>query len=400
MMARDGDATAADGRPAPLVSVIVATFNSRLTLACALDSVRRQSCQDFEVWVVGDACTDGSEAVVAAIGDPRFHWTNLARNSGSQAGPNNEGLRHARGRFVAYLGHDDLWFPWHLETLVDTASSEGASFVHGLGVLLGPGSVAASGPPRRGATYRGHCVPPTNWLVERSLLERIGPWREPLSIGGRCDLDAFDRIVATGARIACVPAPDDGQVPLAAVARLRADAPRPQIAMSQELARDAGHAGGAPPLRSGRRARPRHAARRCRPRRCCSGATRRSAPRPPGRDPAAVGGAPPILGAALPLAVPAPPPPRRRPPRPASPLSRARDDSGVVSEPLRDGQRTTPEWLAHHSGVVAQQTARINVLVQGARGPREGSNPPVATSTSPSFCPIAADTGRMREGVP
>ncbi len=46
-MARDGDAPAADGRPAPLVSVIVATFNSRLTLACALDSVRHQSCHGF-----------------------------------------------------------------------------------------------------------------------------------------------------------------------------------------------------------------------------------------------------------------------------------------------------------------------------------------------------------------
>ena len=105
-MALDGDAPVAG--PAPLVSVVVATFNSRLTLACALDSVRRQSHQDFEVWVVGDACTDGSDTIVAALGDPRFHWTNLPWNSGSQAGPNNEGLRRARGRFVAYLGHDDL----------------------------------------------------------------------------------------------------------------------------------------------------------------------------------------------------------------------------------------------------------------------------------------------------
>src|SRR5687767_378171 len=130
-MAPGGDPPVAG--PAPIVSVVVATFNSRLTLACALESVRRQSYEDFEVWVVGDACTDGSDIVVAALGDPRFHWTNLPQNSGSQAGPNNEGTRRARGRFVAYLGHDDLWFPWHLETLVETASGEGASFVHGIG---------------------------------------------------------------------------------------------------------------------------------------------------------------------------------------------------------------------------------------------------------------------------
>src|SRR5690349_5523660 len=99
-MAREAEPTAADAASAPLVTVVVATFDSRLTLACALDSVRRRRCRDFEVWVVGDACTDGSEAVVSALGDPRFQWTNLPRNSGSQAGPNNEGLRRARGRFV------------------------------------------------------------------------------------------------------------------------------------------------------------------------------------------------------------------------------------------------------------------------------------------------------------
>jgi hypothetical protein len=239
-MARGGDPAASDAPPAPLVSVVVATFNSRLTLACALDSVRRQTFADFEVWVVGDACTDGSDTVVAALGDPRFHWTNLAWNSGSQAGPNNEGLRRARGRFVAYLGHDDLWLPWHLETLVETASSEDAAFVHGLGVLLGPDFVATSGPPRRGATYHGHCVPPTNWLVERALLERIGPWREPGSLGRPVDLDVLFRIAASGVRIACVPRLTTIKFPSALWRAYALDAPRPQIAMSEELARDAG----------------------------------------------------------------------------------------------------------------------------------------------------------------
>ena len=237
-MAQAGDA--AGGAPAPLVTVIVATFNSRLTLACALESVRRQTCQDFEVQVVGDACTDGSEAVVAALGDPRFHWTNLPRNSGSQAGPNNDALRRARGRFVGYLGHDDLWFPWHLETLVDTASSEGASYVHGLGVILGPGSIAATGPPRRGASYHGHCVPPTNWLVDRALLERIGPWREPGSIGRPVDLDVLFRIAASGARIACASRLTTIKFPSALWRAYASDAPRPQIPISEELVRDPG----------------------------------------------------------------------------------------------------------------------------------------------------------------
>jgi glycosyltransferase involved in cell wall biosynthesis len=121
------DGEAATGRPlAPLVTVIVATFDSRLTMASALASAQRQTCPDFEVWVVGDACTGDSECAVTALADPRFAWTNLARNSGSQSGPNNEGLRRARGRYVAHLGHDDLWFPWHLATLLEAAARDAA----------------------------------------------------------------------------------------------------------------------------------------------------------------------------------------------------------------------------------------------------------------------------------
>jgi glycosyltransferase involved in cell wall biosynthesis len=236
-MVPDGEA-AAGPPPAPLVTVVVATFNSRVTLACALSSVQRQACSDFEVWVVGDGCTDDSEAAVTALADPRFHWTNLAPNSGSQSTPNNEGLRRARGRYVAYLGHDDLWFPWHLATLLEAAARDAAGVVYGLGALLGPGDVLASGPPRRGASHHGHFVPPTNWLVERALLERIGPWRQPGDIGRPVDVDVLDRLAATGARIVCAQRLTTIKFPSTMWRSYAPDAPRPQLGMSEELTRD------------------------------------------------------------------------------------------------------------------------------------------------------------------
>ncbi|MEO5819207.1 MAG: glycosyltransferase family A protein [Vicinamibacteraceae bacterium] len=239
-MAPGGDVAGLAAPPAPLVTVIVATFNSRQTLACALDSVRRQTCRDFEVQVVGDACTDGSETVVAALDDPRFHWINLPRNTGSQSLPNNEGLRRACGHYVAYLGHDDLWFPWHLEVLLDLARREGAAFVHGIGVLLEPHGVFASGPPRRGASYRGHFVPPTNWLVERALLERVGRWRSLAELGWPADVDVIDRIAATAPRIGYAQRLTTIKFPSAAWRAYAPDAPRPQIAMHQQMIDDAG----------------------------------------------------------------------------------------------------------------------------------------------------------------
>ena len=102
----------------PLISVIMATYNSARTLKKAIASVLAQDFNDYEVWVMGDACRDDSPQVVQAFADRRLKWINLETNSGSQAVPNNEGLRRARGEYIAYLGHDDLWFPWHLSGLL------------------------------------------------------------------------------------------------------------------------------------------------------------------------------------------------------------------------------------------------------------------------------------------
>ncbi len=162
--------------PAPSVTVIIPTYNSRGTLRLALETVRRQAYRDFEVWVVGDGCTDDSENVVASFADGRFHWINLPTNSGTPSRPRNEGLSRAKGRYIAYLGHDDLWFPWHLAGLVGHIERSGCDFVHSLGAAIAPeGAVSFfSLPESLGIRHGGYS--PSNWLHRRELVDVIGPW--------------------------------------------------------------------------------------------------------------------------------------------------------------------------------------------------------------------------------
>src|SRR5437762_4733085 len=102
----------------PQISVIIATYNRSNVLRYAIQSVLWQIFQDFEILVIGDGCTDDSAQVVASFAEPRIRWHNLPQNSGSQSMPNNTGLEMARGTYIAYLGHDDLWYPTHLELLI------------------------------------------------------------------------------------------------------------------------------------------------------------------------------------------------------------------------------------------------------------------------------------------
>src|SRR5260221_6050921 len=99
----------------PKVSIITATYNWSSVLKYAIQSVLWQTFQDFEYIIVGDACTDDSAEVIDSFDDPRLRWHNLDENSGSQSIPNNRGLQLAQGTYIAYLGHDDIWYPTHLE---------------------------------------------------------------------------------------------------------------------------------------------------------------------------------------------------------------------------------------------------------------------------------------------
>jgi glycosyltransferase involved in cell wall biosynthesis len=126
---------------APLVSVVIATYNWSSVLRLAIGSALWQTYPNVEVLVIGDACTDDSEQVAASFADPRVLWHNLAENSGSQAIPNGVGLGLARGAYVAYLGHDDLWLPTHLALLIDGVTRTRAALARTRCEWIGPGGV-------------------------------------------------------------------------------------------------------------------------------------------------------------------------------------------------------------------------------------------------------------------
>src|SRR5947209_466043 len=127
--------TMSSGRQ-PLVSVVTATYNRSNVLRFAIESVRRQTICDWEMWVIGDACTDDTEEVIREIGDPRVRFVNLPNGAGDQSGPNNEGVHRSRGRFLAFLNHDDLWFPDHLEKAMAALKTTGADLVWPLVVKM------------------------------------------------------------------------------------------------------------------------------------------------------------------------------------------------------------------------------------------------------------------------
>ncbi len=163
----------------PQVSIIIATYNWSSVLRLAVQSVLGQRFQDFELIVVGDGCTDDSQQVVESFGDPRIRWHNLEKNTGSQSIPNNTGLEMARGKYIAYHGHDDIWHPAHLGLLAGALERSGADLAHSVCVMIGPpetGVRIATG-ILDGRFTADTFVPPSSVMHRRDVVAKSGPWR-------------------------------------------------------------------------------------------------------------------------------------------------------------------------------------------------------------------------------
>jgi Predicted glycosyltransferases len=187
----------------PRVSVIIATYNWSSVLPFSIGSVLRQTMVDFELLVVGDGCTDDSEQVVAAIDDPRVRWINLPENSGHQSGPNNEGLRLARGELVAYLGHDDLWLPHHLEAHVAAIDASPAAMTYSLLLWLDPDDGGLW--PATPRPQSGWWSPPSGTVHRRSVTEALGGWRDYREIEDPPEIDLWRRARDAGFQFLFVP---------------------------------------------------------------------------------------------------------------------------------------------------------------------------------------------------
>lgn len=187
----------------PKVSVLIATYNKADTVRYAIDSVLWQTFEDFELWVIGDGCTDHSEEVVQSYDDPRVNWYNLPQNTGYQSEPHNEGLRRAKGSYIAYLNHDDIWLPNHLQTLVDCLEETGADFAFSIleWILTYAENYAdipqfpnAPRPPEASAT-----------LHRREIVDEIGYWKPPQETFAVPRAEYFRRAQFIGKRFELVP---------------------------------------------------------------------------------------------------------------------------------------------------------------------------------------------------
>lgn len=174
---------------APLVSVIVPTYNRAHFIGEAVQSVLSQTYVNLELIVADDGSTDNTSEIVHSIRDPRIHYVVLP-HSGLPAAPRNRAIAQSSGEFIAFLDSDDVWCPGKLETCVRYLQSDPTlGLVCSNEYLLNGRSVQSSKtlqPPTsedrkvkfQDLFLQGNVVSSSTAMVRRKVLLNVGSFAE------------------------------------------------------------------------------------------------------------------------------------------------------------------------------------------------------------------------------
>ncbi|WP_428066501.1 glycosyltransferase family 2 protein [Candidatus Proelusimicrobium volucris] len=113
----------------PQISIIIPVYNSEKFLRQALQSAAEQTFKDIEVLCVDNASKDSSPEIIKEFAGkyPNFHY--LYKEGGMAGGARNEGLKHAKGKYVLFFDSDDILRSDACEILYKKAEEEKSDIV-------------------------------------------------------------------------------------------------------------------------------------------------------------------------------------------------------------------------------------------------------------------------------
>lgn len=193
----------------PKVSIIIPTYNRAAMVCDAIDSVLAQSYRDFEVLVVDDGSTDGTQEVLRERYGDRIRY--FYQENQGRAAARNKGIRESEGKYLVFLDSDDWLLPNGLEIQVGFLDRHPeVDVVYGDGYYCDAQGrrlqrIAEERPaiPEDGLlavmVLHNLVVATHSAMVRRRTLELLGdPWFDE-SLRGTEDADLWLRVAAAGA---------------------------------------------------------------------------------------------------------------------------------------------------------------------------------------------------------
>jgi glycosyltransferase involved in cell wall biosynthesis len=160
----------------------------------ALESIARQTYRSWEIIVANDGGEDVADVIDALPRDVAAKITVLRLPApAGQAGARNRAIEASRGEVIAFLDDDDLYLPWHLETLVSGMRESSAGFAYTLAEKVNERLVDGKRIElQRNAVFQNlyysrelllvrNFIQPGSWGIRRACFEECGAFDDTLS---------------------------------------------------------------------------------------------------------------------------------------------------------------------------------------------------------------------------
>ncbi len=175
------------------VSICIPTYNRKTYLGQTLESIRAQTYQDYEIVIVDDGSTDGTEEMISQL---PYKVTYSRQENAGVAAASNRLIDLARGQYIAFVHSDDVLMPDAIERMVRVMKAESEDvIVYGPYLRIDENGVVCGESKEK--LYSGYVtrhlfqrifVHTSGSMLPKSVLQEVGRYDESLWVCEDYDL--------------------------------------------------------------------------------------------------------------------------------------------------------------------------------------------------------------------
>jgi glycosyltransferase involved in cell wall biosynthesis len=172
----------------PLISVIIPTFNRSNKIIRAINSVLCQTYTNLEIIIIDDHSNDSTNKIIKSFlkkNNQKIFYIRNKKNYGN-AESRNIGIRKTKGRYIAFLDDDDLWFPDKIEKQIKKIISSRADGCFCKTISIEKNKVLGSKLLKNDLISFESGGPTGTWLIKKNVFSNIGSFDKsfPANVDG------------------------------------------------------------------------------------------------------------------------------------------------------------------------------------------------------------------------